>query len=219
MTKDTEENIVIFIVGGSGTGKSTVAEEMVKRGLFEKVTTCTTRNPREGEIDGVHYHFLNKEKLFDLYKNDELIEDPTEFSGNYYGCPKSSLMIGKPVVAIIEYEGVKKAFENLKNENIKPYYVFLEPLSEKEIKNRLSTRKGATEKELKERLAAREIEKEWGNFPYDLRIHQDENLGKNEQIDKAINQMKNLVFEDQSLNKKNDLKKDKKKKTRKKLGH
>tara|TARA_B100000700_G_scaffold331687_1_gene467059 strand:- start:38 stop:520 length:483 start_codon:yes stop_codon:yes gene_type:complete len=156
------ENEVIFIVGGSGTGKTTVAKEMVNRGLLDKVVTCTTRKPREGEKNGVDYHFLNKEELFILYKENKLIEDPTEFSGNYYGCPKSSLMIGKPVVAIIEYEGIKKAYKNLENENIKPYYVFLEPLDENEIKRRLSSREGATEKELKERLEAREIEKEWG---------------------------------------------------------
>lgn len=85
----------LFIISGpSGTGKGTVIKALLenhKDDVFLSVS-ATTRSPRDGEIDGIHYHFKTHEEFKSLIDNDGLLEWAC-FCGNYYGTPKKPLTI------------------------------------------------------------------------------------------------------------------------------
>ncbi len=187
-----KNNLVIFMIGGSGTGKTTIANEMVNRGICEKAVTCTTRKPRVGEKDGIHYHFLkDKSVLEEMHLNNELIESPTEFSGNWYGCPVKSIYKPsedpKPVLAIIEYQGLEKALSVLKKyKDLEILPVFLEPIPMEEAKRRMMER-GSTEKEIEERIDTMKEEAHWADSTlFKLRVSQDLSLKETESVNRSI---------------------------------
>lgn len=105
-----ENKGLIFVVSGpAGSGKGTVVsllrETTPKLGVS---VSATTREPRPGEIDGVSYHFVSREKFLELIENGEILEH-TEYCGNYYGTLVSEarriLSDGKDLILEIEVEG------------------------------------------------------------------------------------------------------------------
>ena len=78
---------LFVITGPSGAGKGTVLKEVIKNldRLYFSVS-ATTRKPREGEVDGVHYHFLTKERFEELIAGDRFLEY-AQYAENYYGTP------------------------------------------------------------------------------------------------------------------------------------
>lgn len=102
---------IIVIVGGSGVGKTVVTQSiMEKSDDFEKVVTNTTRNPRDGEKDGVDYNFCSKKTFKELIATNSLLEY-TEYAGNYYGTSKYSvkniLKKGKNAIAVMDIDGAR----------------------------------------------------------------------------------------------------------------
>lgn len=80
----------LFVISGSsGVGKGTVINGFMKRNPeFKLSISCTTRNPREGEIDGVNYFFLNENEFLESIKNGEFLEH-AEFAQNHYGTKRA----------------------------------------------------------------------------------------------------------------------------------
>ena len=106
----------LFVVTGpSGAGKGTVLKEVTSRmdHLYFSVS-ATTRAPRAGEADGVHYHFLDRAGFEDLIRRDRLLEY-AEYVGNYYGTPldpvTEHLSAGDDVLLEIEVQGALKVKE------------------------------------------------------------------------------------------------------------
>ena len=102
-----------FIVSGpSGVGKSTVL-----KALFDQRTdlyfsiSATTRDPRPGEVDGVHYHFIPAEEFHRMVEEDEFLEY-AEYVGNFYGTPKKyvdrAMDDGRDVILDIEIQGANQ---------------------------------------------------------------------------------------------------------------
>ena len=105
---------IIVLVGASGSGKTTLAEELVANYNCKKVITTTTRAPRPGEVDGIHYRFTSKAMF-----NPEDYLEWTEYSREYYGTPKSVIdeMIsnGENGVIVMDINGaqaLKKEYPN-----------------------------------------------------------------------------------------------------------
>ena len=99
-----------FIVSGpSGVGKSTVLGVLLQKrpDLYFSVS-ATTRSPRPGEIDGVHYHFMDVDSFRQRIADDEFLEY-AEFVGNFYGTPKKyvdeAMDQGRDVLLDIEVQG------------------------------------------------------------------------------------------------------------------
>ena len=91
---------LIVISGPSGVGKGTVLGMMMeKRKDFSFSVSATTRDPRPGEIDGVHYYFVTRERFEEMIQNGEMLEYD-EHAANYYGTPRARMLRMKtPVVA------------------------------------------------------------------------------------------------------------------------
>ena len=113
--------------------------------------SATTRSPRAGEVDGVHYQFKTKEQFQQLIDQDEVVEH-NFFNGNYYGTLKEEvnkrLNAGKLVVMVIDVHGAA---------NIRRMYpgattIFLLPPSTQELERRLRGRGTETEESIRERL-------------------------------------------------------------------
>ena len=80
-----EKGLLIVLSGPSGSGKSTVIKQLMEnRGNIHFSVSYTTRSPREGEVDGVSYNFVDRAEFERMIDNNEFLEY-AEYSGNYYG--------------------------------------------------------------------------------------------------------------------------------------
>lgn len=109
--------MLTILMGKSAVGKDTVQNELMKNADFERVVTATTRSMREGEQDGVDYHFMSDEQFKEDAANDKFIEY-TEFNGVSYGSPKSSVDLEKDMCIILEPEGVQSFIDVFGKENL-----------------------------------------------------------------------------------------------------
>ena len=129
--------VLTVISGPSGVGKGTVIKRLfeIEDNLYFSVS-ATTRKPRPGEIDGVHYSFKTKEEFEHDIETGEMLEYAV-FNGNYYGTPRSAieqrLSEGKDVVLDIEIQGAK----NVKKMMPDSALVYLLPPDIEELKRRL----------------------------------------------------------------------------------
>ena len=108
------KGLLIVVSAPSGCGKGTILSEVLKNDSFFYSVSATTRAPREGEVNGVNYHFLTKEKFEELIASDGMLEY-AQYCGNYYGTPRKAvfdkLEEGKDVILEIEVQGAMKIKE------------------------------------------------------------------------------------------------------------
>ena len=97
--------MTIILMGKAASGKDTLQKELISQG-FERVVTATTRQPREGEQDGVDYHFFQNSDFESMIIRNELVEY-TAFNKAYYGCPKTSIDFEKDQCIILEPKGAQ----------------------------------------------------------------------------------------------------------------
>lgn len=138
------KGLLIVISGPSGVGKGTICKELVKKYDYNISVSATTRSPREGEVDGVNYYFLDKDSFKYKISNNEFLEY-AEVYGNYYGTLRSEvekkLNNSNNIILEIDIQGtlqVQKHYENA-------VYIFLLPPSINELKNRILKRGSETE--------------------------------------------------------------------------
>lgn len=144
----------LFVLSGpSGVGKGTVRDNILKDKSINLVfsISMTTRKPREGEIDGVHYYFVSNEYFEEEIKKDEFLEY-ARFVNNYYGTPKKAieklLNSGKNVLLEIEVQGAKQVMEKCKD----AITIFMMPPSFEELEKRIRGRRSEPEEIVQERL-------------------------------------------------------------------
>ncbi len=146
------ERRLVVLTGPSGVGKSTVVRDL-RRGHSEVwlSVSVTTRFPRPGEVDGVHYHFVTHEKFDDLVATGELLEW-AEFAGNRYGTPRGPVMAhleqGRPVLLEIDLQGARLVRERMPEAVL----VFLAPPSWDELVRRLTGRGTEPQEVIESRL-------------------------------------------------------------------
>ena len=150
----------IIISGPSGVGKSTVCSRV--REMFPELQfsiSCTTRKPRPGEVDGVHYYYLSKEEFEKRIANGDFIEYARVFD-NIYGTLASEVIdrvtAGQDVFLDIDVQGaiqIQAAAE--KNELLKKVceFIILAPPSFEILENRLRSRASDSAEQIEMRLA------------------------------------------------------------------
>lgn len=147
-----------FIISGpSGVGKSTILGELMqKRDLYFSVS-ATTRDPRVGEENGVHYHFIDRETFQNWIDNGEFLEH-AEFVGNCYGTPKryvdEAMEQGKDVILDIEVQGAEQVI-GLRPETVR---IYIAPPSWDELERRLTSRGTDSPDKIRQRLERARVE-------------------------------------------------------------
>ena len=99
---------MIALIAPTACGKDTIKKELIKLG-YESVVTTTTRPMRQGEINGISYHFVEDDEFLDMQLNGELAESTfynTAFGKWYYGCQKKDLENHENKVIIINPDGI-----------------------------------------------------------------------------------------------------------------
>ncbi|MEM9087389.1 MAG: guanylate kinase [Cyanobacteria bacterium P01_F01_bin.53] len=149
---------LIVLAGPSGVGKGTLLNLLLEKYPDIRLSiSATTRQPREGEIEGQHYFFLSREQFEEMVDQEELLEW-AEFAGNCYGTPKapitSAIADGHQVILEIELLGarqVRKSFPNAKQ-------IFILPPSPATLEARIRSRGQDSEEAIQKRLTQATIE-------------------------------------------------------------
>ena len=182
----SREGLLLVVSGPAGVGKGTLDKALLERHQDMKLSvSATTRAPRPGEIDGVHYFFKTEEEFKAMIERNEFLEYMHVFQTNYYGTPRSfvedQLSRGIDVILEIDVQGamkVKKAFPNA-------VMIFIAPPSMAELKSRLIGRNTETLEQIEKRFAT--AEKEIAMLPeYEYVVTQDV-------VEMAVNRMESII--------------------------
>ncbi len=175
MNQPSEDiSLLLVLAGPAGSGKTTLCERLVAESeKVERVVTCTTREPREGEVDGVDYHFLDATQ-FDRAIDTGAFLEWAEVHTNRYGVLKSSIQdkldANIDIVMNVDVQGVANigavASED-KSLAKRLVTIFILPADLDVIRERLRARGKDDEAEIERRIetAKKEVEL-WAEFDY-----------------------------------------------------
>ena len=179
-------NKKLFVISGcSGVGKGTVINEFMKRNKdFILSVSCTTRKPRQGEVDGVNYFFITKEQFEKNIQEDKFLEY-AQFADNYYGTKKRYIKEkfeeGFNIILEIETNGALQVKEKMPEAVL----IFIAPPSVEELEKRLRGRHTEDEETIQKRLAQVKIELERSkNYDYTV---------INDNIERVVNEIESIV--------------------------
>ena len=182
----SERGLLIVLSGPSGVGKGTVRKAIFESddNDFQYSVSMTTRNKREGEIEGVDYYFRTREEFEALIEAGEMLEY-AEYVGNYYGTPLSyvqkTLDQGKDVFLEIEVQGAKQVKEKVPD----GVFIFLTPPDLAELRPRITGRGTDSAEVIDERMRVAREEIEMMAL-YDYAVVNDE-------VSKAVQRIREII--------------------------
>jgi guanylate kinase len=162
-----EENILLILSSPSGAGKTTLTKKIQQKYQNFKISvSCTTRSPRDNEVDGVDYHFVSDKKFKDLIKTNSFYEYAKIFE-HYYGTLKSSvdqILKKNDILFDIDWQGTKQ-LSKFKNLNLVKVYLTTE--NKNELKKRLISRNQNSLSEVEKRFNSFDEDiKHWNDYDY-----------------------------------------------------
>lgn len=164
----------LFVISGpSGAGKGTLVKALIEQVPDAWLSvSATTRKPREGEVDGKHYHFLSSDQFDDLVRQDGFLEW-AQVHSNKYGTPRAQVeqAIAEGKQAILEID-VQGAFQ-IKEKIPQSILVFIEPPSLEILEERLRGRGTETEDVIAARMSVATMEL-LEKIKYDIAIVNDD---------------------------------------------
>ena len=186
--------MLVILSGVSGAGKDTVKKEFMNK--MEDVITLpsyTSREPRDGEQEGVEYHFISKDEFKDRIEKNEFYEYDVHHE-NYYGTSRrlmnEKIESGKIIIKDIEVNGTENLINILKNE-IKLITIFLK-VDEQELRSRLEKR-GESKESIDLRLSRLEYEEsKIGLYDYVI---------KNDDLEKTVDIIMTILKNEKRLEK------------------
>jgi guanylate kinase len=148
---------LVVISGPSGAGKTSVCRALKENPNAEFSVSATTRAMRDGEVDGVDYHFLTREDFQRRMEENQFLEWAS-YNGNLYGTPRwpmdAALARGKTFLVEIEVEGTRQ----LRERGVPGFYLFIAPPSIDELRRRLVLRGSNSPEEIEQRVRIAESE-------------------------------------------------------------
>lgn len=175
-----------FIISGpSGVGKSTVLSALLekRKDLYFSVS-ATTREPRPGELDGIHYHFMDVESFRKWIAMDQFLEY-AEYVGNFYGTPKryvdEAMEQGRDVILDIEVQGAIQVTSK-RPETVR---IFIAPPSWAELERRLTERGTDSKDKIQKRLLRAKVEFQTAHT-YDYFVI-------NDTVENAVNELEAIM--------------------------
>lgn len=174
----------LFVISGpSGAGKGTLLNKMIPRipeADIDFSVSCTTRKPRPGESDGVHYHFISVDEFEKRLRNDEFLEH-NFYCNDYYGtlfAPiKTAAAKGKSTILEIDYNGMKQVREKYPA----AVKIFIAPPSLEVLEQRLRLRGSESDEQIERRLNTAKKEMQFSG-EYD-------HVVVNDNLEKAVDEL------------------------------
>ena len=187
--------MLVILSGVSGAGKDTIKKELIKRmDNVISLPSFTSRKPRDGEEEGVQYHFITKQEFEEKIKNNEFYEYDLHHE-NYYGTSRKLLnekiASGKIIVKDIEVNGTENLIKLLKDET-KLVTIFLR-VEKEELRRRLIARG--------DNLSQDEIEIRLGRLDYEenkIRLY--DYMIKNDDFEKTVQLIMTIIENEARLN-------------------
>ena len=166
------EKYLFVVSGAAGTGKDSVVSALRKaHPEIEKTVSATTRAPRPGETDGVHYYFVTRERFEEMIRENAFLEYDAH-AGNYYGTPRAQAeekMEHGLLLLDIEPMGAKQVKQSAPDAVL----IFIMPPSREELERRLRSRGDTSEEQIKMRLERASWEMEQRSW-YDYTVVNDD---------------------------------------------
>ena len=186
------QGCIFCLCGPSGVGKSSIIKKVKELNPELKFSiSCTTRNIRKGEVDGIDYYFLTKQQFEKKIEHNDFLEYACVHN-NYYGTLTKELIEktanGKDLILDIDIQGFLNIKETIKRDTTlakKIVFIFIAPPKFSDLEARLNFRGTEDENSLIKRLetAKKELE-HWQNFDY---------LIINDNLEKAIQHFNNII--------------------------
>lgn len=110
---------MIVLVGESASGKSSIEKNLVDNYGYKKIVSYTTRQPRQGEVDGIDYHYISESQFSNLQK-EEFFAEIGEYNGWHYGTAKNDCTSDK--VAVVTPHGLRQ-LKKIPNLDIRAFYI------------------------------------------------------------------------------------------------
>ncbi|WP_417821799.1 guanylate kinase [Terasakiella sp.] len=178
--------LMLVLTAPSGCGKSTITQALMKDDPSIAVSvSATTRSPRPGEEDGVHYFFMEEGRFKEKVNNQEFLEWAEVF-GRFYGTPKEpveqALSAGKDVFFDIDWQGAEQLQNNAPDDLV---WICILPPSQQSLEDRLRARAQDSEDTIAKRMAEAESEaSHWVDADY---------VVVNDDLDKATQQVQAIL--------------------------
>jgi guanylate kinase len=161
---------LVVLAGPAGVGKGSIVRWILDHNDdFMLSVSATTRDPRPGEIDGVHYHFVTKEAFETLIADSQMLEWATVHGKHFYGTPLNELTraegLDKHLLLEIDLQGARQVRDKIPQ----ALMIFINPPSFEELERRLRSRATETEEQIQTRLTTARTElAAAGEFDYQL---------------------------------------------------
>ena len=162
----------LIITAPSGAGKSTLIKALMEKfpALFQFSISATTRPPRQGEVDGQHYHFLSTEAFKAAQADNAFLEWEEVYAGLFYGTLRSeaSRIQSNGAIPLFDID-VNGGLSLQQKINPKPLSIFIKPPSKDVLEQRLINRKTESADSLRDRLARYDYEiRQEASFDYTI---------------------------------------------------
>ncbi|MGB0671003.1 MAG: guanylate kinase [Rhodospirillales bacterium] len=182
----TRRGLMLVLSSPSGAGKSTISRALLEReAQLTMSVSATTRAPRPGEEEGVHYFFMNKAYFGEMVANGEFLEHAHVFD-HHYGTPRgpveAALTAGRDVLFDVDWQGTQQLAHSARADLVS---IFILPPSYAELERRLYARAQDPEEVVKRRMAKAASEmSHWREYDYII---------VNEDIEVSVNQVQSIL--------------------------
>ena len=184
------KGLLLVVSGPSGAGKGTICKALLNKNDKIKLSvSATTRKPRNGEVHGVNYFFIEKEEFTKMVENGEFLEH-AQIYDNFYGTPKAAIIEclekGQDVILEIEMQGARQ----IKEVYPEGVFIFVLPPSLEELKSRIVGRGTETQEEIEKRFSCA--------FEEINQIVNNDYFIVNEDIEKSVNDVEAIILSEKN---------------------